>query len=401
MLKHLVIVIGFIAFPVMAQQLSGRVEVALVDADDVLTYQRQGVGILRPEDNGLQFQQGFLRYQHQLTSSWSIDAVANYYEDGEQHVGFTQAFVQYKPLSPNPIKFKSRLGFFYPAMSIENVAEGWLSPYTYTQSSINSWIGEELRTVGGEFSAFSSGRSRRSPWSWEAHFGLFKGNDPLGSLITWRGFAMHDRQSLHHDRINFARIPSVISDDTIDGPAWVEPFREIDGKWGFYVGGHIRYYRESELRYYYYDNKAEPNTVNDERLYSWRTKFHSIAAQHNINPNWRLMAQVLDGATDMGIRIVYADFTAWYLAARYKQGKHSITARYDYWDVREDDNMPEDQNNNDGDGITIAWRYQLDENWELGAEFHRNTSWVENRQQVNQPTQFDQSQSRFVVSYQF
>lgn len=212
---------------------------------------------------------------------------------------------------------------------------------------------------------------------------------------------MHDRQSLHHDRVNFARIPTVVSPEFIYGPAWVEPFHEIDGKWGFYVGGHLRYFRETELRYYYYDNKAEPNTVNDARLYSWRTKFHSLAVQHNLNAEWRLMAQLLDGATDMGIRIVYADFTAWYLAARYQHQKHSITLRYDYWDVRESDNMPEDQNNNDGDGYTLAWRYQWDQSWEIGAEIHRNTNWVENRVQLGLPTTIDQTQSRLVVAYQF
>ncbi len=387
--------------PAHAQQISGRVEAALINADSESSWQQRGTGILRSNESGVQLQQGFLRLQHNLNSAWSADIIANYYDDGEKHLGFSQAFLQYKPLSPNKIKFKSKLGFFYPAMSIENVSAGWLSPYTYTQSSINSWIGEELRTLGGEVSAFSNGRARRSPWSWEAHLGVFKGNDPLGSLLTWRGFATHDRQSLHHDRVNFARLPSVLADDQINGPAWVEPFREIDGRWGAYAGAHLRYFRQSELRYYYYDNRANPDAVNDERLYAWRTKFHSLAAQHNIDSQWRLMAQVMDGSTLMGYRIVYADFTAWYLATRFKQNNHSVTFRYDFWEVIEDDMMPNDQNNSDGESYTIAWRYQWNKHWEFGAEYHYTSNWAQNRLQLNMPTHIDQSQSKLVLAYSF
>lgn len=389
------------ALPLHAQQFSGRIEGAVISADEEPPWQQRGTGILRSNDSGLRLQQGFLRAQYSLNSAWSADIVGNYYEDGEKHLGFTQAFLQYKPLSPNKVKFKSKIGFFYPAMSIENVAEGWLSPYTYTQSSINSWIGEELRIFGGEISATSNGRARRSPWSWEAHLGVFKGNDPIGSLLTWRGFATHDRQSLHHDRINFARLPSVISQDAINGPAWVEPFREIDGRWGGYLGGHLRYFRESELRYYYFDNRANPDAVNDERLYAWRTKFHSVAAQHNLTPEWRLMAQLMDGSTLMGYRIVYADFTAWYVAMRYQQQKHSVTFRYDFWEVVEDDLMPIDQNNSDGESYTLAWRYQWDKNWEIGAEYHYTSNWAQNRLQFAMPTHIDQSQSKLVIAYSF
>ncbi|MAI37043.1 hypothetical protein [Alteromonas sp.] len=390
-----------ICAPASAQLLSGRVEVAIVDADKLPTWQSNGTGILRPENEGFQSQQAFIRTHFDLNSHWSVDAVLNAYEDGVEHLGFTQAFLRYKPLMPNKIKVKARLGFFYPSMSIENVAEGWLSPYTYTQSAINSWIGEELRNVGGELSVFENGRASRSPWSWEATLGAFKGNDPLGSLLTWRGFAMHDRQSLHSDRVNFARLPSVINENAINSPAWVEPFTEIDGRWGAYIGFHLRHFRTTEARYYFYDNRADPSVINQARLYAWHTKFHSLALQHNFDSQWRLMFQIMDGATDMGPNIVRADFTAWYLAGRYSFNKHSVTLRYDWFDVREDDSMPEDQNSSNGYGITLAWRYQYDRHWEFGAEYHRNENRADNRVQLGIPLSQTQVQSRLVVAYRF
>ncbi|WP_100644390.1 hypothetical protein [Alteromonas facilis] len=397
------IILWLLLFPMLAsaQQISGRVEVALTNADALQSYQVQGTGILRAEQSGIELQQSFVHVQYDLSTSWKADVVANAYSDGNKKLGFTQAFLHYKPLSPNPVKFSSRLGFFYPALSVENISDGWLSPYTYTQSAINSWFGEELRILGAEFSASSNGRSRRSPWSWQLHGSVFKSNDPIGSLITWRGFALHDRQSLHNDRISIAAIPSIVDRDTIWGPDYVKPFMEVDGKWGFYVGGHVRYFRDTEFRYYYFDNKAEPRSVNEERIYAWRTKFHSLAFQHQINAQWRFMSQFLDGATDMGIRIVYADYTAGYVALSYSEGDNRITFRYDQWDVREEDNKPEDQNNSHGFGVTTAWRHQLDQQWEVGLEYHINKNRAANRVQLNLPEQATQQQLKLVLSYQF
>ena len=141
--------------------------------------------------------------------------------------------------------------------------------------------------------------------------------------------------------------------------------------------------------------------VNDLRLYAWRTKFHSLAFQHNLNERWRFMSQIMDGSTDMGPQIVYADFRSWYLGLRYQQEKHSVTFRYDWFRVWEDDLRPNDQNDSDGYGVTLAWRYQLNSNWELGAEYHYNENSVANRVQLDIPIEQNQSQSRLVIAYHF
>lgn len=125
----------------LAQTISARVETALVLAHLIPSWQNKGTGLIRAEKHGVQWQQDFIAATHNISQSWQVKGLINLHSDGEKHVGFTQAYFQYKPLSPNNIKFKSKIGLFYPAMSIENTSEGWLSPYTYTQSEINSWIG--------------------------------------------------------------------------------------------------------------------------------------------------------------------------------------------------------------------------------------------------------------------
>lgn len=385
----------------IAFDVGGRIETHIINADSLLSYQRKGTGVLRAERNGLQLQQAKLFANVTVNKGWHFDIVANAYNDGEKSLGLTQAALVYKPLSPNKIRYKARLGFFYPKMSVENTARGWLSPYTYTQSAINSWIGEELKVLGAEVSLFSSGRKRRSPWSWDLYSGLFKGNDTTGTLLTWRGFATHDRQSLHHDKIQFAPIPSVENlVKNIPTPTYTKPFKEIDGKFGGYVGAHLSYFRQSELRYYIYDNLADPLIVNEERLYAWRTKFHSLALIHNINQQWRVLGQYINGSTLMGKNAVAADFSAYYLMLRYKHKKHNISFRYDNFKVIEDDDKPQDANDSFGEAFTIAYRW-ISQNYELGAEWHLNNNDVENRILLGQTRQKQQQQTMLVFAYTF
>ncbi|MBT1450210.1 hypothetical protein KJ365_04900 [Glaciecola sp. XM2] len=391
-----------ISCQVYSQNLSGRIEGALINADTNASYQEKGVGVLRAEQSGFAIQQAFLHGNFRINKDWTFDAVANLYIDGEQNLGLTQASFIYKPLSPDKVKWKAKLGFFYPSLSLENTAQGWLSPYTYTQSAINSWIGEELRVLGAQVSLYSGGRKRNSPWSWEINSGLYKGNDTTGTLLTWRGFATHDRQSLNNDIIQFAPIPSVETFvEGIPTPTYTKPFIEVDGKWGGYVGAHLRYFRKREVRYYYYDNFADPTVVNQERLYAWHTKFHSLSYIHELNRNWRFLAHWLYGSTEMGERGVYADFDSIFGLVSYSQNKHRVSLRLEHFDVQEDDLKPQDPNDSDGQAITIAWRYQITPMVELGMEWHQNDNFVANRILVGEQARLKQTQALAVMALNF
>ncbi|ALS99501.1 hypothetical protein [Lacimicrobium alkaliphilum] len=394
-----VILLGLYSSLSFGAEISARIQLNVIDADSQLSWQRQGTGILREDHSDVNLQQGLIKVQQALLPGLEAEAVINLHQDGERHLGLTQAKLQYKPLSASPYKFRARAGFFYPEMSFENPDTGWLSPYTYTQSAINSWLGEELRLAGLEMGLYSPGRQRRSPWSWEIYAGAFRGNDPLGTLLSWRGWAMHDRQSLHHDRIQFAPYPAVT--DRIDHPAWVEPFHEIDGRTGFYIGGHLDYFKKTRLRYYYYDNNADPLAVNHQRLYAWHTRFHSLAFSHQLNSDTRLLGQWMDGTTEMGRRWVYAEFDAWYLMLSHRTGRHRFSLRYDHFTVTEDDIWPWDYNHSDGEGLTVNWRYHLNKNWQLGLEHHINSNTAVNRMTLSQAVSVDQQQSLAVLEFRW
>lgn len=380
---------------------SGLVQVSVADADKNVSFLSRGPGALRFDDKGPHLQQAVIRVEQDLSPVTSIDVILHGYSDGDQRAGVSQFQLNYRPVSADSVKWRARAGVFYPRMSVENLDIGWTSPFTYTPSAINSWIGEELRVAGAEVTFYSPGRQRRSSWSWELHASAFMGNDPTGTLLAWRGFALHDRQSLHHDRINFPPIPSIVQPDPFNHPAWVEPFREIDHRVGFYLGGHLRYLKTAELRYYYYDNQADPLAVNSDRLYAWRTKFHATAARYSLSPNTRLMAQWLTGSTEMGPKLVFADFDAFYLMLSHRIGEHRLSARWDRFRVKEDDLLPDDPNDSDGHGLTLAWRFSLSSHWKLGLEWHHNQTFAANRSQLALPTEMRQRQWLSVVEYRW
>jgi hypothetical protein len=386
---------------VKAAEVKVLAQINLVKADRQASWFEADTGILAYSENGFNVQQGILNLSDSISSSLSYDIVANYYQLGEQHLGFSQAQLIYKPLSASKIRWRGRAGFFYPNMSLENVDVGWLSPYTYTQSAINSWIGEELRVAGLELTAYSPGRSRNSPFSWEFHAAAFKANDPLGAIITWRGFALHDRQSLNNEQIRFAAYPTVVETDRINHPNYVEPFHEFDGRLGFYIGTHLNYFRQSSLRYYYFDNQADPNQVNQQRLYGWRTRFHSLAVQHEFNAQNRLIAQWLSGNTVMGERFVAADFESWYLMFSHSNNGHRVSIRYDNFKVIEDDVFAWDMNDSKGDALTLAWRYTINSRWQIGLEHHLNTNYAASRQSLGQELSIHQQQSLAVLQYRW
>ncbi|MEM0909564.1 MAG: hypothetical protein AAGJ37_01235 [Pseudomonadota bacterium] len=392
--------LGLGCFDLFANEFSGRAEIGLTYADTLKSWQDGGTGILRFDDTSAQLFQGFVSHTSRPLAGLTTHVVANVYADGEQHIGLTQAFAEYKPLSPNKIRYKLRTGFFYPRYSVENTSEGWLSPYTYTQSAINSWVGEEIKIPGVEVALFSNGRRFRSPWSWEVNAALFKGNDPAGTLLAWRGWSYHDRQSLHHDRINFAPIPTIVND--VVTPTWIDPFDEIDGRWGGYIGLHLNHQHKTVMKYYYYDNNADPSAITDIRLYAWATKFHSLAIKHKLSPTLDLLAQAMAGSTDMGPSAVYAHFYSAYLMLSHQQDEHRFAIRIEASTVEENnDLMPNDQNDSETSAITAAWRYSGLPNGEFGIELHANRNSADNRQQLFiEPDQSDQ-QIRIVYAMTF
>lgn len=315
--------------------------------------------------------------------------------------GITEAWLQYQPLPWSGYRVKARAGWFYPALSLENTDLAWSSPYSSSFSAINSWYAEELRAKTLELSVNRPGRTFQSEHSWQGVIGVFRDNDPLGTLISWRGFAIHNLQTRVGGRIDFAHYPSLSRTPLELQPDWVEPFAELDGHTGWYGGIHYLFQQQTELRLYHYDNRADP-TVFAQGQYAWFNRFNQLAFQHQLGERWRLVSQWLDGYTEMGYDTVIVDYRAAFLLLNYQHDRWQASVRYDHWQQWDRDQTPGDDNSGRGHNWTLAWQYPLNNHWTFLTEFSRMNSHQASRGQwSNWPQQRNFYQTQLSLIWRF
>ena len=395
----------FVACFQVKGQVNGLIQVGVINGDDKLSWQQGGVGLYRFDNNhdGIVLSQGLVEFRQDLTAAWSAHGVVNAYQDPESKIGFSQAYVKYQPLTKSRYKWHLRVGGFYPLLSLENPDVGWISPYNYTNSAINSWVGEELKTFGFEATLKLPGRSFRSPHSFTFVGATFKGNDPAGTLLSWRGWAMHDRQTLFNEAITFAPIASLSTPQLQHQANQVLTFTEVDGRFGYYAGIHWDYLKKSQFRFYYYDNNGDPAVLNrNTGQYAWDTSFSSAAWLYKLTGRTRIIAQMMFGQTAMGkYRGVDNRFYSHFILLSHKMSKHRFSLRYDYFKVTDRDTWEFDPNASEGKGITATWRYQLTSNWQLGIEGAAMDSQADNRAAIGFKSSFSQQQITFNTQFRF
>lgn len=389
----------------MEWQVAGKGEIAITEHDTVsrinANWFERGTGQLAYPQATVAFGPQYLSVQADTDSDFSFRLNTQWHRQPEAGLGVTEGWINWAPLPVNGYRLRARVGAFYPQLSLENTDTAWTSPYSSTFSAINSWVAEEVRTKGAEFSISRPGRFFQSEHSWTLAGSLFQGNDPAGTILAWRGFALHNLQTGLGERVNFARYPSLQQEPLTLQSAWVEPVREVDNRTGFYIGAHWQYRQHTQIRAYYYDNNADPQAFRHQQ-YAWHTRFSSVAAQHVINDNWQLVAQWLDGRTQMGQGVVDNSFTAWFVLANWQKDGLSATLRFDKFAVDDNDNTVTDDNNGDGSAVLLAIGYQLTEQLKLSAEHVRLSSTQHNRaQQWPWPAKQDQQLSKFLLTWRW
>lgn len=370
-------------------------------SDSLGPWWQHGTGQLAISDDRLTTGPILAAMQINTDSPWSARLHLSHQQALDAASGLTEAWLQYQPLPLDGYRLKVRAGWFYPALSLENTDLVWSSPYSSSFSAINSWFAEELRAKTLELNFSRPGRAFNSDHSWQAVLGAFRNNDPLGSLIAWRGFAVHNLQTRIGGRVDFAHYPSLRRFPLEFQPDWVEPFAELDGHTGWYGGLHYLYRQNSELRFYHYDNRADP-TVLAKGQYAWLNRFDQLAFQQQLSERWRLVSQYLDGHTEMGYDTVLIDYRAAFVLLNYQHDTWQATLRYDHWQQWDRDATAGDDNSGRGNNWTFTWQYPLSEHWSLLTEFSRMNSHQTSRGQwAGWPLQRNFYQSQFSLIWRF
>ena len=230
---------------------------------------------------------------------WAVTAtIAATAQSGPRaEAGISEAYLTIKPQVSGTLRFSARAGFLWPAVSLEHKGADWHVADTITPSAINSWIGEEVRPLAAEANAgFSLAGTRVT-----AAAALFTANDTAGTLLALRGWALHDRKTLlgHSQPLPvLSRLVSKIQ------PRYTHPTIYLgEGfakKPGYYVKLGWSPVAMMLLEVFHYDNRADPEDVNAELEWGWRTRFDQLAATFQLDPATTFKAQALRGRSLMG-----------------------------------------------------------------------------------------------------
>jgi hypothetical protein len=282
-------------------------------------------------------------------------------------LGVVSAYLRWRPVSTSRWRWSARAGAFFPPVSLENDGVGWTSRWTLTPSAINSWVGEELRTIGAE--ARLEHRSERFG-SIEGGMSVFKWNDPAGDLIAARGWALGDVTSPLNATV---REPDAGNGGDRIG---YKPFVENDGRPGWHADLQWTSASGLRLRLLRYDNRADPNSESEHagrEVYSWRTRFDSFGAELP-RGQWVLAGQWMDGSTIIEpVPDLYFDtrFRAAYLLAARDAGKWRPALRYDRFRIRNVPDFAANPMDEDGHAWTLAMNWRPSDAWRLTGEWLR------------------------------
>jgi hypothetical protein len=284
-----------LVFPASAADFSfhGYADLRIVAPDDQETWLAGGLGKFRFGDTQPDPNFRLTEAVGQATVSFSDDfrAVTTLRVEPEQRTGIDalDAYLTYTPISSGDWSWSAKAGAFFAPFSLENTDLGWTSPYTLTPSAIDSWFGDELRTVGGEITV-----RRRTPLGTIALTGaLFCCDDPAGVLMADRGWSLDDRPTglfeephLPNATLRLFGRPS---------PDRTEIFSEIDNRIGWFGGANWVVPAMGTLSVYRYDNGADPS-AHDDDYFAWHTRFWSGGWESHFN-GFSLLAQALRGVT--------------------------------------------------------------------------------------------------------
>jgi len=344
------------------------VDVRLVSSEGQRSVTDGGLGTLRYDDSqsGLRLGRARFAVSQTFAQVWSAHFDASYWGDRDRNpIDLTEAYLQFRPYPfDGGYRFRLRAGAFYAPISLENRSAGWESPYTLSYSAINTWLEQELRTIGAEGQIDWLGTRTGHAFDLALMGGVFGWNDPAGVVIANRGFSLSDRQTTLFGRVGATR----------SGPLQpMELFGEIDHRAGFYTGVEARYFDRVVVRALHYDNRGDP-TIYDEATenFAWNTRFNAAGVRAESGGGWTVIAQYLDGETAVQPAGGYRD---WHFRARYgmvsrEAGHHRISVRYDSFVVEGTQN---------GHAWTAAYVFQPENHWRFTLEWLRVISDVEKR----------------------
>jgi len=349
-------------------------DMRLVSADGEKTWLDDGFGKLRyGGERRLDAAQVAVQWKPRLTDTLSAYVVAQSVSGAEHPAGIEEAYLKWRPLpviTPAGVYHSTfRAGQMFPPVSMEHDGVGWTPSRTLTPSAINSWIGEEVLVEGVEAAV----TTQAGDHTLGATVGVFSKDDTAGTILSWRGWALHDISSAENTELPLPAGPQGYK--RIFGAYQAydsKPYDEVDTRLGYYARLDWRPPAAVAFNLEFYDNLGDPNAVRNAQ-WGWATRFWNLGAQYTLSDRDTLISQYMIGGTHMGFPInannLYAiavNFDSAYLMLTHdlspggdgqdRDGMGArLSARVDYFGAKDLSWKGIDDNTDKGYALTVAW----------------------------------------------
>jgi hypothetical protein len=379
-----------------AFELSGDVRLVAIDGER--SWVDGAFGKLRSgseSDPQVQPQLGNLSFVWKPQLTWSLGAVVVGEVQGGQRTeaGLSQAYLTFRPMRSGKLAFSARAGLMWPPVSLEHEGADWHVKDSITPSTINSWIGEEVRPVAAEATVTASLGSHKV----RATGALMAANDTSGTLLTFRGWALHDRTTLAFNR---QPLPPLEAPVAFYQAPYTHPLLDVgDGfarRPGYYAKVAWQPPIPIRLEFFRYDNGADPEAANADNEWGWRTRFNNAGLVANLGSGTELKAQAMQGRTKMGypdngLRWIDNRFRAAYVLLTRPFGSFTATARVDAFGTRNHGSDVDSEYDEHGWSAMIAGKCEFGRVTGLVELLH---VWSENgaREHADEPLRQGQTQ---------
>lgn len=346
-------------------EFSGDARLVAVDGEP--SWLEGGFGKLRSGSDGevtIQPQLGNASLVWKPQLAWSLGAIVVGSVEGGQRTsaGLSQAYVTYRPMRSSSVAFSARAGLMWPPISLEHEGADWHVKDSITPSAINSWIGEEVRPVAAEAKlALTIGDSKLGVTA-----ALLAANDTAGALLTFRGWALHDRTTLAFNSEPLPPLDSAIA--RFQAPA-THPLLDVGPGFARRPGYYLKFAwaprAPVRLEIFHYDNRANPEAVNSDFEWGWHTSFEEAGADADLGSGTELKAQALTGRTlmgfpDDGVRWIHNRFRSAFVLLTRPFGSIRLTGRVDLFATRNQGSDVNQEYNEQGWSAMIAAKHEWD-----------------------------------------
>ncbi len=360
-----------------ANTLSILLDARLVLADGHESWADGGFGKTRFDgtaDGDFQLQavpvEAALIWQPRFTNSLNGNVSFAWQLDGDEDFDLMEAYLAFNPRRRGSTNFSAKAGLYWPEISLEHATGGaWSTVYTITPSAINAWVGEEVKVVGAELTLHQTIGSH----DLSATVGAFGFNDTSATLLSFRGWALHDMKST---LFNHFPLPPLNPFMTVAQEDRTKSIIELDDRVGFYGRAEWRPSPGFLVNAFYYDNRGDPEVFNADLQWGWRTKFWNLGVLADLGPETRLVAQAMTGTTLMGH--IPPNDTRYWVDTRFRSafallthqiGAGAISGRFELFDTEErGSRMSPAEENETGWAATAAGRWPVWDRFTLFLE---------------------------------